>query len=247
MSKTIAISNHKGGVGKTTSSANISAGLANLGKKVLVIDLDPQANLTQSFGLSEENNTIYSAIKGDNTLEPINVQESLDVVTSTSDLAGAELELSAEAGREFILAELIEPVKAKYDYIIIDCPPSLGLLTINALTAADEVYIPLQAHHLPLQGLTKMIEVIDKVKKRLNDKLEIGGVFVTQFDKRKILNRDVAETIQDYFEGKVFKTRVRDNITLAEAPHFGTDIFRYSPSCHGAEDYKRLCSEIITK
>ena len=245
MGKIIAMSNHKGGVGKTTSAANIGAGLSEMKKKVLLIDLDPQANLTQSLGITDPEYDVYGALKGEYPLKTIELKENLYLVASTLDLSGAELELSTEAGREYILNELLGEIASDFDYVIIDCPPSLGLLTINALTTADEVYIPLQAHFLPLQGLSKITEVIEKVKRRLNHKLKIGGVFVTQYDKRKILNRDVAETIQEYFQEKVFTTKIRDNIALAEAPTAGLDIFRYSPKSHGATDYKALCEEII--
>ena len=246
MSKTISMSNHKGGVGKTTSVANIGAGLNQLKKKVLLIDLDPQANLTQSLGIDDESDqTIYGALKGEHSLTPVNICEGLDLIPSTLDLSGAELELSTEAGREFILAELLSPIKKLYDFIIIDCPPSLGLLTVNALTASDEVYIPLQAHYLPLRGLTKITEVIDKVQKRINKNLKVGGIFITQFDKRKILNRDIADTIVEHFSEKVFKTRIRNNIALAEAPTSGLDIFRYNPKSNGAADYMELCKEIL--
>lgn len=245
MGKTIAVSNHKGGVGKTTSVVNIGAGLANLKKKVLLIDLDPQANLTQSFGVLKPEGTIYEVLKGEEELKPIMIYENLDIIASTLDLSGAEMELSSEAGREFILQEALFDLKENYDYVIIDCPPSLGLLTINALTTSDEIFIPLQAHYLAIKGLTKIIEIINKVKKRLNRNLEIGGVFVTQFDKRKVLHRDVVETIKTYFQDKVYDTKIRENIALAEAPSQGLDIFRYNPSSNGALDYMNLCKEIL--
>lgn len=245
MSKVITISNHKGGVGKTTSTINIGAGLNKLGKKVLLIDLDPQANLSQSLGLREESRNIYSAIRGDHALEPITILKGLDIIPSTLDLSGAEVELAGEAGREFVLRELIEPLRASYHYIIIDSPPSLGLLTINAFTASDLVFIPLQAQYLALQGLTKLIEVIDKIKKRLNKTLKVGGVIITQYDSRKVLNRDVVATIHTHFKDEVFNTKIRDNVALAEAPTQGLDIFRYNPKSYGAEDYLALCKEIL--
>ena len=244
MSKIIAISNHKGGVGKTTSAINIGAGLNKLGKKILLIDLDPQANLSQSLGIIEPERTIYGALRGLHGLEPINILPGLDLIPSTLDLSGAEIELSGEAGREFILRELLEPIKSKYSYILIDSPPSLGLLTINAFTASDLVFIPLQAQYLALQGLTKLVEVVDKIKKRLNPSLKIGGVFITQYDNRKVLNRDVAEAIKNHFPKEIFSTHIRDNIALAEAPAQGLDIFRYNPKSHGAEDYLSLSKEI---
>lgn len=247
MSKVISISNHKGGVGKTTSALNIGAGLNKLGKKVLLIDLDPQANLSQSLGIINQAENIYGAIRGEYKLQPINIIKGLDLIPSTLDLSGAEVELSGEAGREYILKELIDPIKKQYDYVIIDSPPSLGLLTINSFTASDEVFIPLQAQYLAIQGLTKLVEVVDKIKKRLNKGLKVGGVFITQYDNRKVLNRDVVATIQSHFKSEVFKTKIRDNVALAEAPTQGVDIFRYQPKSKGAEDYLALCREIVKK
>lgn len=247
MSKVISISNHKGGVGKTTSTINIGAGLVKLGKKVLLIDLDPQANLSQSLALIDQAINIYGAIRGEYKLQPINVIKGLDVIPSTLDLSGAEIELSGEAGREYILRELIEPLRTSYDYILIDSPPSLGLLTINSFTASDEVYIPLQAQYLALQGLSKLMEVVEKITKRLNKELKVGGVFITQYDNRKVLNRDVVETIEAHFKDKVFKSKIRDNVALAEAPAQGLDIYRYQPKSYGAEDYLALSKEILKR
>lgn len=247
MSKVISISNHKGGVGKTTSAINIGAGLNKLGKKVLLIDLDPQANLSQSLGLIEPERTIYGALRGEYKLHPTEIAKGMDVIPSTLDLSGAEVEMSGEPGREYILRELLETLRASYDYILIDSPPSLGLLTINSFTASDEVLIPLQAQYLALQGLTKLLEVIDKIKKRLNKELRVGGVFITQYDSRKVLNRDVVATIEAHFKEEVFKTRIRDNIALAEAPAQGVDIFRYNPKSYGAEDYLSLSKEIAQR
>ena len=247
MGKVIACSNHKGGVGKTTSVVNIGAGLAKLKKKTLLIDLDPQANLTQSFGINTPEFTIYEALKGEHGLKPIKINDYLDIVASTLDLSGAEMELSSEAGREYIFKELLDAVRDDYEYIFVDCPPSLGLLTINAFTAADDLFIPIQPHFLAIKGLTKIIEVKDKVRKRLNRKLEITGVFVTQYDKRKILHRDVVDTINTYFQDKVFDSRIRDNIALAEAPSEGKDIFAYNSTCYGATDYMFLCREILER
>jgi chromosome partitioning protein len=247
MEKVLSISNHKGGVGKTTSAINIGAGLNKLGKKVLLIDLDPQANLSQSLGLTNQEKTIYGALKGDYKLEPIVVLKGLDVIPSTLDLSGAEIELSSEPGREYILKELIEDIRNDYDYIIIDSPPSLGLLTINSFTAADEILIPLQAQFLAMQGLAKLVEVVEKIKSRLNKELKMGGVFITQYDGRKVLNRDVVETINAHFKSEVFKTKIRDNIALAEAPAQGLDIFRYNAKSNGAEDYMDLAKEIIKR
>jgi chromosome partitioning protein len=247
MGKIISLLNHKGGVGKTTSAINIGAGMAELGRRVLLIDLDPQANLSLSLGIPRQRETIYEALRGESELVPYNVKEGLDVVMSTLDLSGAEMELINEAGREFILRELFEPVKNDYDFIIIDCPPSLGLLTLNALTSSDYVYIPLQTEFLALQGLAKIKQVIDKVRFRLNKKLEIGGVIATMYDHRKVLNRDVVDTIRKYFGKKVFDTMIRDNVALAEAPAQRQDIFGYSKKSKGAKDYLSLCKEILER
>jgi len=245
--KVISISNHKGGVGKTTSVVNIGAGLNKLNKRVLLIDMDPQANLSQSMGVIEQDYNIYGALRKKYPLKPISVVKNLDIIPSTLDLSGAEIELSSEPGREYILTDLLEPLKSKYDYIIIDCPPSLGLLTINSLTAADEVYIPMQAQYLALQGLTKLIEIIERLRQRINKRLRIGGIIVTQYDKRKVLNRDIEETITNHFPDIVFKTVIRDNIALAEAPSTGQDIFRYNMDSNGAKDYLNLCKEILSR
>jgi len=218
-----------------------------LGKKVLLVDLDPQANLSVSLGIPRQPNTIYEALRGESEIEPYTHKEGMDIVMSTLDLSGAEMELINEAGREYILRELFEPVREEYDYIIIDCPPSLGLLTLNALAASDFVFIPLQTEFLALQGLAKIKQVIDKVKFRLNKGLELGGVIATMFDNRKILNRDVVETIKKYFGEKVFETLIRDNVALAEAPAQRKDIFDYNPNSLGAQDYMSLCKEILQR
>ena len=247
MAKIISFSNHKGGVGKTTSVVNIGAGLAELDKKVLLVDFDAQENLSQSFGIKDEEDNIYLALRESYTPSPLSIKKNIDLIPSTLDLSGLEVELNNEAGREYLLSELLDPLTHYYDYILIDCPPSLGLLTINALTAADEVIIPIQAHYLAIKGLTKITEVIQKIRKRINPRLEIGGVIVTQYDKRKVLNRDVAESIHDFFNNNVFETKIRDNITLAEAPSEGKDIFAYNPKCYGAQDYMNISKEIVYK
>ncbi len=247
MSITISLLNHKGGVGKTTSAINIGAGLVELGKRVLLIDLDPQANLTISLGIPRQKFTIYEALRGEAELTPYTYKQGLDIVTSSLDLSGAELELINEAGREFILRELIGQVADDYDYIIIDCPPSLGLLTLNALTSSRFVMIPLQTEFLAVQGLAKIKQVIDKVRFRLNKQLDIGGVIATMFDSRRVLNRDVVETIHKHFGDKVFRTYIRDNVALAEAPASRKDIFEYSPKSSGAQDYLNLCHEILER
>ena len=247
MGQIISLMNHKGGVGKTTSAINIGAGLLELGQKVLLVDLDPQANLTLSLGIPRQPITIYESIRGESPLVPFTVRPGLDVVISTLDLSGAEMELINEAGREFILRELFEMIRNDYDFVIIDCPPSLGLLTLNALTSSDTVLIPLQTEFLAMQGLAKIQQVINKVKLRLNKKLRIGGVIATMYDHRKVLNRDVVETIKKYFGDAVFETMIRDNVALAEAPAQRQDIFSYSPKSPGAEDYLALCKEILER
>jgi len=245
MATVISISNHKGGVGKTTSTINIGAGLNRLGYRVLLIDLDPQANLTQSLGVqSPDVPSIYDSLRGEFSLVPIVIGEGLELIQSTLDLSGAEVELSGEAGREFILKELLDEVDKDYDFILIDSAPSLGLLTINGLTASDYVLVPLQAQYLALQGLAKLMEVIEKIKKRLNKSLAIGGVFLTQYDKRKVLHRDVLETVEEHLKDKLLKSIIRDNIALAEAPAEGLDIFRYNEKSYGAEDYMKLSKEL---
>jgi chromosome partitioning protein len=247
MGQIISLLNHKGGVGKTTSTINIGAAMVELGHRVLLVDLDPQANLTLSLGVPRQPVTIYEAIRGESELQPYTVRPGLDVIMSTLDLSSAEMELINEAGREYILREVFDAVIDDYDYILIDCPPSLGLLTLNALTASQYVLIPLQTEFLALQGLAKIKQVIQKVKVRLNRDLQIGGVIATMYDARKVLNRDVVETIRKYFGPQVFDTYIRDNVALAEAPAKRQDIFAYSPKSAGAEDYLSLAKEIRSR
>ena len=247
MTKIIAISNHKGGVGKTTSTVNIGAGVALKGKKVLLIDLDPQANLTQCLGLIEPEKTIYGALRGEYDLPVIEVNNNLFLTPSTLDLASIEIELSTKIAREVILKKMIEKIAGGFDYIFIDCPPSLGLITVNAFAAANEIFIPLQAQFLALHGLDKLTDVIGLVRENLNTSLKVGGVFITQYDNRKVLNRDVLATIQEHFKDNIFKTQIRDNVALAEAPAQGLDIFRYNAKSYGADDYLALCKEIIKR
>ena len=239
MTKVITLANFKGGVGKTTSAINIGAGLSNKGKRTLLVDLDPQFNLTQSLGIEDPERTIYEALTGKEDLQAKEGTKNLDVIASSLDLIKAEIELSGEFKREFILSKLLEPIKANYDFIIIDCPPALGLLTLNSFVASDLIFIPIEAEYLALKGYSILREAIAKVG------LEIDKVFITKFDSRKILNRNVAESIKEGLGGKVFKTVIRDNIALAEAPAQGVDIFRYDKRSSGAEDYLNLCKEII--
>lgn len=245
MGTVISFLNHKGGVGKTTSAINVGAGLVELGKRVLLVDLDPQANLTIALGIPRQKSSIYEALRGESELVPYTCKPGLDVITSSLDLSGAEMELINEAGREYILRELLNNLIDDYDFILIDCPPSLGLLTLNALTSSRWVLIPLQTEFLAVQGLAKIKQVIDKVSMRLNQHLDIAGVIPTMYDSRRVLNRDVVETIQKYFGERVFKTYVRDNIALAEAPAQRKDIFDYNPRSTGAQDYLDLCKELL--
>jgi len=247
MSRVIAISNHKGGVGKTTSAVNIGAALNRLGKKVLLIDLDPQANLSQSLGLKEQEPNIYGALRGLYPLRPVEVRAGLELIPSNLDLAGAEVELSSEPGRDHILRELLEPLRSGYDYIIIDSPPSLGLLTLNALTASEKVLIPIESEFLAIQGLAKLMDIIKKIQGRLNKYLVVGGIIITKYDSRIVLNRNVVQTLEAHFGGQVFTTKIRRNISLAEAPTQGKDIFTYNSKSSGAEDYLALSQEILDR
>ena len=245
MCRIISISNHKGGVGKTTSVVNIGAGLALKGRKILLIDLDPQANLTISYGIPESGKNIYDAFTNGSDLEPVHIKENIDMIPASADLAAADIELNSDSNNKKNISNVIEPLRSNYDYIIIDCPPSLGLLTLNAFSASDEVIIPIQPHFLAVKGLAKIIEVVNKIKASYNKKVEISGVFVTMFDKRKILHKDVLDTIIMYFDDRVFQTKVRTNIALAEAPATGKDIFDYDSRSNGAFDYARIAMEII--
>ena len=248
MTKIIAVLNHKGGVGKTTTTINLAAALQLKKKRVLLIDMDGQANLTESCGLSiEEEQTVYGAMKGEYPLPLVELKNGLTIVPSCLDLSAAESELINEPGRELILKGLIAKLldSRKFDYILIDCPPSLGLLTLNALTAADFLIIPVQAQFLAMRGMAKITNVVEIVRQRLNPGLSIGGIVITQFDKRKTLNKSVSELINGSFCDKVFKTVIRDNVALAEAPIKGLNIFEYNKNSNGAKDYMDLALEVL--
>lgn len=248
MTKIIAVLNHKGGVGKTTTTINLASALRQKKKRVLAIDMDGQANLTESCGISiEEEQTVYGAMRGEYPLPIVELENGLAVVPSCLDLSAAESELINEPGRELILKGLIARLldSRKFDYILIDCPPSLGLLTLNALTAAEYLIIPVQAQFLAMRGMAKITNVVGIVKERLNPNLNIGGIVITQFDKRKTLNKSVAELISESFCDKVFKTVIRDNVSLAEAPIKGMNIFEYNKNSNGAKDYMELAKEVL--
>ena len=245
MTKIISIANHKGGVGKTTTTVNLSAGLNRNGKKILCIDLDPQANLTQSLGITDFESSVYDSLTQNSDLVPVNYRDGFDVIPSHINLSGAEVELINEPGREYILKGLLNKIKDYYDFVFIDCPPSLGLLTINAFVASDQLFIPLQAEYLATQGLARLMEVINKVKERINPEVDLGGVILTQFNKRLVLNKDIAKVIEKHFGPRLYNSTIRENISLAEAPSAGKDIFEYSPTSNGAFDYMQLTKEFI--
>lgn len=248
----IALTNQKGGVGKTTSTANLGACLALLGKKVLVIDLDPQANLSIHLGVNiyENKRSIYHLISGNCKPDEVILKteiENLDIIPSNIDLAGAEIELAGVVGREIILKENLGSAVERYDYVLIDCPPSLGLLTLNALTTAKEIFIPLQTEFFALQGVSKLMNTFEIVRRRLNHNLELGGIIPCMHATRTRLNQEILEKIKEYFADKVFKTIIRKNIKLSESPSHGKPIVRYEPTSHGAEDYMALAKEVIAR
>ncbi|UQZ91324.1 chromosome partitioning protein ParA (plasmid) [Deltaproteobacteria bacterium Smac51] len=248
MGRIIALVNQKGGVGKTTSTINIGAALAARKKKVLLVDLDPQASLTIALGAKGAAPTVYDVLKGRAGIgAAVLAHGAYRLVPSGPDLSGAELEIASVAGRECILKEALEAVEKDYDFILIDCPPSLSLLTLNALVAAGEIFVILQTEFLALEGMSQLLDTVDLVKKRLNSQLRLGGIVATQHDKRKGLHREVLESIKKHFPQAVFKTAVRNAVALAEAASFGRDIFEYRPKSAGAEDYANLAKEILNR
>lgn len=246
----IAVINQKGGSGKTTTVVNTGVYLADAGRKVLLIDLDPQAHTTIHLGLEPPQITksIYEVL-----IHNLSVAEAclntpypnLFLIPSKIELASAEIELVNTVGREVILRDALKKCKNNFDYILIDCPPSLGLLTLNALTAAQEVFIPIQAEFFALEGLTKLLQTIDIVRERINPQIKISGVVITMFDTRKNICRDVSQKVKTHFKNKVFRTKIRENVRLAEAPSFGKSIRDFSSTSHGAEDYKKLAREVL--
>lgn len=241
--------NQKGGVGKTTSALNIGVYLAKQGKKVLLVDIDPQANLTSGLGLDKEaeKKTVYELLTGraeaPNTFYSTNL-ENLYIVPSSIDLAGAEIELVGTMSRETILKKQLEQIQKQFDVVIIDCPPSLGILTINALTASNYAIIPVQCEYFALEGLGQLINTINLIKKNLNPELSIGGVVLTMYDSRTNLSKEVVEEVQRVFKSKVFETVVPRNVRLSEAPSHGKPIEVYAPKSSGATAYQKLAAEI---
>lgn len=247
--KVMAVANQKGGVGKTTTSVNLSAGLANIGKKVLLIDTDPQGNATSGIGIekSEVSECIYDVLINEVPLQEIIHKTSielLDIAPTTIALAGAEIELVSTISREARLKNAIATIKSDYDYVIIDCPPSLGLLTLNALTAADAVLIPVQCEYYALEGLSQLLSTITLVQKHLNADLAIDGVLLTMFDSRTNLSNQVAVEVKKYFKEKVYNTVIPRSVRLSEAPSHGTSIFEYDPKSKGAQVYLQFAEEV---
>jgi chromosome partitioning protein len=250
MSKVIAISNQKGGVGKTTTAVNLGTCLAQIGKKVLIIDHDPQGNTTSGIGLkkSDLKKCIYDVLINENSLSEVTLQTQIDnlkIVPATIRLAGAEAELVGMMARDQRLKRAIEPFKEQYDYVLIDCPPSLGNLTINALAAADSLIVPIQCEYYALEGLSQLMKTIQLVQKYSNPNLYIEGVLLTMYDNRTNLSVQVSDEVRRYFEGKVYQTIIPRNIRLSEAPSYGLPITLYDGKSKGAEAYMELAKEVI--
>lgn len=252
MGRIIAIANQKGGVGKTTTAINLSASLASLGKKVLAIDMDPQGNMSSGLGVdkNEVEKTVYDLIIGNIGIEECifeEVIENLDVLPSNIDLSAAEIELIGVDNKEYILRDEVNKVKEKYDFIIIDCPPALSMLTINAMTTSDSVLVPIQCEYYALEGLSQLIHTIELVQERLNPELEIEGVVFTMYDARTNLSLQVVENVKDNLNQNIYKTIIPRNVRLAEAPSYGMPINLYDPKSKGTESYLLLAEEVINK
>jgi chromosome partitioning protein len=241
----ISLVNHKGGVGKTTSAINIGAGLARKGFRVLVIDADPQANLSAGLGILEAERSIYEAFRERAKLPIVNVKKNLDVVPSSMRFAKIEKDLASEIATETILRELLEGVKDSYDYCIIDCPPALGLITINALVVSSRVYIPMQAEYLAFKGMNSIVDIIAVVKKYFNPKLEVSGIFFTRYNEKLLLSKEVRKNVELSYGERLMNSEIRTNVALSECQTNGVDIFDYDPSSNGAWDYEKLVDEIL--
>ncbi len=251
MGRVISIANQKGGVGKTTTSINISTILAKKGKKVLLIDADPQGNATSGIGIEKKTDkSIYDVIIEETKIEEVVLEtqiKNLKICPSNINLAGAEVELVSMISREYRLKERLEENKENYDYIIIDCPPSLGLITLNAFTASDSVLIPVQCEYYALEGLEQLMNTVNLVKKHLNKELELEGAVLTMYDARTNLSNQVVKEVKNYFEDKVYKTVIPRNVRLSEAPSFGMPISIYDPKSKGAKCYEKLVKEVLKK
>ena len=250
--KVMAIINQKGGVGKSTTAINLSAALGELGKQVLLVDLDPQGNSSSGLGIEKNqvHNCVYDVLLNDVAIEDViipDVGEGLDLVPATINLAGAEVELVSEMARENRLKDAVGSLRGKYDYVFIDCPPSLGLLTVNALVAADKLLIPIQCEFYALEGVTKLLDSMKRVKTRLNPTLDIFGVLLTMYDGRTTLSRQVVEEVRSYFGKTVFTTLIPRTVKLSEAPSFGQPITQYDPSGKGAQSYVNLAKEVVQR
>lgn len=250
MGKCIVFVNQKGGVGKTTSCINIGAYIALAGKKVLLVDFDSQGNMSSGVGVSKDKPTIYELIAGQVSAgEAIKhtAVKGLDAISASIDLSGAAIELVEQENREFFLKKVLDPLKTVYDYILIDCPPSLGLLTLNGLAAADQVLVPMQCEYFALEGITLLLKSVNKVQASINPNLVIGGIFFTMYDSRTRLAQDVVMQVKTYFKDVVYNTIIPRNVRLSEAPSRGLPICNYDPQCTGAKSYAKLAEEIINR